>query len=249
MKIAPFVRVLPVAALLALPMRGLQGQEYQPTTVAHGATLTGLATFDGDVPRPRRFLITRDIEVCGLGYRERQEVEVSDDRGLRNVVISIAGIDAGKPWPEPEGRIEISQQDCVFSPHVQVVPAGGEIDIINPDPVLHNVHAFEIMGSNSRTMFNFGQPPEERVITTALRPRRGNVVRLECDAHDFMLGWLYSADTPYTTLVDTDGRFRIDGIPPGLYTVTAWHPYLGVQEAEIELSPDGEGELVFRFSR
>jgi hypothetical protein len=136
----------------------------------------------------------------------------------------------------------------VFAPHVLVVRAGAELDILNPDPVLHNVHAFELMGTAQRTMFNFGQPPEEPVITTPVRPRRAREIRVECDAHDFMLGWIFAADTPYSVLVDGDGGFTIDGIPPGTYTVRAWHPYLGMLEQEVTLAPDATREIVFTYS-
>lgn len=234
--------------MLPAPTSAQQSSGYRAGTVADGATLTGQVLLDGDVPRPRRFLITRDVEVCGLGYRERQEMDVSDGRGLRDVVVFIEGIREGKPWPEAQGRYELSQKNCEFQPHIQVVRKGEELDILNPDPVLHNVHAFELFGDAARTLFNFGQPPEQRLITHRLRPRRGNRIRLECDAHDFMLGWIYAAESPYTVIVDADGRFTIDEIPPGTYTVTAWHPYLGTREEQVTLTSDGVSDIVFRFS-
>jgi hypothetical protein len=226
-----------------------QRVQYEVASVEQPATLTGQVVFAGDVPRPRRFLITKDVEVCGLGYRERQEVEVSESRGLRNVVVVIQDIERGKPWPDTLGHYEITQENCVFAPHVQVIRRGAELDILNPDPVLHNIHGFESIQENWRTLFNFGQAPEEEVITHAIRPRRGNHIRLECDAHDFMLGWLYSADTPYAVAVDADGRFTIDGIPPGTYSVTAWHPYLGMQQQQITLPPNGQERRDFEFTQ
>jgi len=221
---------------------------YRVVAVEHPATLAGRVTFVGDVPRARRFMITKDVEVCGLGYRERAEVEVADGRGLLNVIVIVEGVEAGKPWPDGAKRYELSQENCVFAPHVQVVPKGAELHILNPDPVLHNIHSFEAIGSSWRTLFNFGQPPEKRTITHRLRPRRGNRIRLECDAHDFMLGWIYAAESPYAVVVDEAGRFSIDGIPPGTYAVTAWHPYLGVREQEVTLAPDERFDAAFEFS-
>ena len=118
----------------------------------------------------------------------------------------------------------------------------------NSDPVLHNIHAWELMDEGGRTLFNLGQPPEREVIIQALRPRRGSRIRLECDAHDFMQGWIYAADSPYAVATNEDGSFRIDGIPPGEYTITAWHPFLGVREQVVELEPGGEGEVTFDFT-
>jgi hypothetical protein len=237
-------------ALVVSPLAIAEAQSrdaYVVEPVEHGAVLTGRVVFDGPVPRARRFLITKDIEVCGMGYRERQEVDVSERMGLRNVVIVIDGITRGKPWPDVPDGFSLTQENCVFAPHVQVVPRGAELNILNPDPVLHNIHSFEAFGSSWRTLFNFGQPPEEDVITTLLRPRRGNHIRLECDAHDFMLGWIYAADTPYAVAVDADGRFRLDEIPPGTYTLRAWHPYLGVREQRITFDSDGLTDTVFTF--
>lgn len=237
-----------IPLILGAPASGQSPRGYEIAEVENGATLSGRVVFEGRVPRARRFFITKDVEVCGAGYRERREVDVSEGGGLRNVVISIDGIARGKPWPEREDRYELSQEACVFAPHVQVVRAGAELDILNPDPVLHNVHAFELMGAAQRTMFNFGQPPEEPVITTPIRPRRAREIRIECDAHDFMLGWIFAADTPYSVLVGPDGGFAIDGIPPGTYTVRAWHPYLGSQEREVTLEPGATGEVLFTYA-
>lgn len=226
-----------------------QRVQYEVGPVEQPATLTGQVVFGGAVPRPRRFLITKDAEVCGVGYRERQEVDVSRSRGLRNVVVVIEGIERGKPWPAIPGHYELTQADCVFAPHVQVIRRGAALDIFNPDPVLHNIHGFELIRGHWRTLFNFGQAPEEEVITHAIRPRRGNHIRLECDAHDFMLGWLYSADTPYAVAVDADGRFTIQAIPAGTYTVTAWHPYLGTRQQQVTLPPNGRASRDFEFTQ
>jgi hypothetical protein len=242
-------RVVPASLLVlaAAPAAAQSTVDYRVSPVADPAGLTGTVVFTGDVPRARRFLITKDVEVCGLGYRERQEVEVSGDGGLTNVVVAVVGVEAGKPWAEPAGGWVLNQEGCVFDPHLQVVPRGQALNILNPDPVLHNVHGFELIGTASRTLFNFGQPPEQPTITHAVRPRRSNRIRLECDAHDFMLGWVYAADTPYAVAVDGTGRFVIDDIPPGTYTVIAWHPYLGVQEQRVTLAPNGTGDVTFQY--
>ncbi len=63
-----------------------------------------------------------------------------------------------------------------------------------------------------------------------------------------MLSWIYAADTPYAVIVDDDGRFVLEDAPPGTYTVTAWHPYLGSLEQEVTLEPDGTSETRFEFS-
>ena len=225
-----------------------QSGTYQTVTVTEGASLTGRVLFTGDTPAPRRLLITKDVEVCGEGYRERHDVVVGNGGGLQNVVVFIEGIEEGKAWPDAGQGHALDQVNCEFSPHLQVIPSGSDLDIINSDPVLHNIHTYELIGRARRTLFNFGQPPDRGTITRAIRPRRGNQIRLECDAHDFMLGWIYATDSPYYAVVGTDGRFDIADIPPGTYAVKAWHPFLGIQEQEVTLGAGGADEITFQFS-
>lgn len=223
------------------------GPTYQVSDVVGGAVVSGQVSFTGPVPEASELLITRDFEVCGLGVRERREVDVSESGGLRSVVVYISGVEGGKPWPEaPEGHA-LDQVECFFDPYIQVLPRGIDLQIINSDPILHNIHGYELIDDRRRrTLFNLGQP-DRGVITQPLRPRRGQQVGLECDAHDFMLGWIFTADNPYAVVVDSAGEFMMQDVPPGTYTVGAWHPFLGIMEQEITVAAETVTEVKFRF--
>ena len=121
-----------------------------------------------------------------------------------------------------------------------------DLNIVNSDPVLHNVHAYEVIDGSGRTLFNLGQP-DKGIISRPLRLRRSQQVGLECDAHDFMLGWLFAADNPYAVVVDSVGEFTIPDIPPGTYAVGAWHPFLGVMEQEVTVAPGSVNNISFEF--
>ena len=239
---------LSVLALAPGPEPVLAQGAYQVVTVTDGATLSGHAFFRGEVPAARRLLVTKDEEVCGFGYRERRDVVVGDAGELQGAVVFVEGVTEGKGWPDADEHHMVDQKDCMFQPHVQVVPRWADMDIVNSDPVLHNIHAWELMGDRGRTLFNLGQPPEKEVITQAVRPRRGNQIRLECDAHDFMQGWIFAADSPYAVVTGADGTYRIDGIPPGAYTLKIWHPFLGLQERSVTLGAGRSGEVEFDFT-
>jgi hypothetical protein len=215
--------IVPVAPLTAQDV-------YREVAVANGAGLVGSAVFRGEIPEPRRLLVTKDEEVCGFGYLERTEVAVGVDRGLSGVVVVVEGIREGKAWPASQDGHVLDQKDCIFSPHLQVVPKASDVDIVNSDPVLHNVHAYELIDGAGRTLFNLGQPPSEQPIVQSLRPR------------------FYAADSPYWAVTGQDGTFVIDDIPPGDYSIIAWHPSLGGRQQNVSLGPGGAAEIVLDFT-
>jgi len=218
--------------------------DYEVVAVVDGAALTGRVVFHGDVPPVRRLLVTKDEEVCGFGYLERHEVAVGPEGELLGAVVYIEGITRGKQWVD-QSRSVVDQRDCSFQPNMLVAPRWAEMDIVNSDPVLHNIHGWELMADRGRTLFNLGQPPEKEVITQPLRPRLGNQIRLECDAHDFMQGWIFAADSPYAMATGDDGTFVLEDVPPGEYTVKVWHPFLGMQEQVVTLGPGQTSDLGF----
>jgi hypothetical protein len=237
--------VASLTVVLLLIASGSAGA-YEVTAVRDGGVLKGKATFQGTAPAGKKLQITKDLDVCGDGPSERQEVRVNAG-GLRDVVVTIQEVNQGKAWPTA-GERTLDQKKCVFQPYVQVIPPRGQLAIVNSDPVLHNLHPFEVNGGAKRTLFNLAQPKQGAKIMKAIEPRNGEVIRLECDAHNWMLAWLYVPKNPYFALVAEDGSFTIDQVPPGRYKVRAWHPTLGVQEREMTISPKGHTEIAFNFA-
>ena len=80
-----------------------------------------------------------------------------------------------------------------------------------------------------------------------IKVRRGNVIKIECDAHDFMHAWAFAAENPYAAVTKEDGSFAIDGLPDGTYEVKAWHPVLG--EKSMQVTVKGATTASFEFSR
>ncbi len=247
----PPMRIIPtILALLLLvpePANAQRTGSYTEISIEAASGISGRVLFDGRVPAPLQLLITKDMEICGEGYRERKEIDASDEMGLRNVVVFIEEIDAGKPWSAMPTGMSINQKNCFFQPHIQVIPRGAEIEIINSDSTLHNIHAYELIGRARRSLFNISQP-ELGPVPQTLGPRRGNQVSLECDSHDFMQGWIFIADHPYATVVDENGSYEIADIPPGTYRLSAWHPRLGLSTQEITVVSGAAGESNFIFS-
>ncbi len=199
---------------------------YQATTVADGGTIKGKVVFQGAPPPMKTIIPTKDQEVCG-GIREEPQIILSEDQGLQDAVAYLKEVESGKAWEQSAQTPELTNRKCNFVPHVQVVPAGSDIEIISADPVLHATHGF----LGKRTVFSVTLPNQGDRVKRPLK--KAGIVRVECDAHGWMLGWIYAADNPYYALTANDGTFTITNVPPGAYTLVVWQEYTGLTETPV----------------
>ena len=121
---------------------------YQEVQVTDGGTITGKVTLKGNKPAPRGFnLVTfPDPVYCGRisngqGFRLLKEFTVAEDRSLKDVLVMLTGIQRGKPFDFPTTRIEA--RDCRFLPYINVVRSVGKVEVVNMDPVMHDIQAYE----------------------------------------------------------------------------------------------------------
>lgn len=235
-----------LAVSVGLLLSSTAQAKYKVEEVGDGGSVQGSVQFSGDVPAVNMELISKDNEVCGDGEIAPNPISVSSDGSLQHVVVFLDGVKSGKAWPEQVYKL--NQLKCSFDPYIQVVPKGADLVISNSDPVLHNVHPYEQVGDKRRTMFNLAQPKLGQVNTKAIKTRRGEVVELSCDAHSWMSGWMYVLEHPYFAVVGEDGSFTIDDVPPGSYTLKAWHPVLEFQEQTVEVDANGSVLASFEFS-
>jgi plastocyanin len=212
---------LPLLAALALP-------------VAAG-DLKGVVHYAGTPPKNPPYAATRDQKVCGQGV-PNESVEVANGH-LENVVITLKG--SGLPKPPPQ-TITIDQRQCRYRPHVQAAGVGSTLQILNSDPMLHNIHGY--MGQ--QTLFNLAMPIQGQKIPRPL-PRAG-LVSIKCDVHSWMQGFVVVTDAPFA-VVGEDGSYVIKGLPAGSYTVTAWHEKLGEKTAQVTVPATGEITADFSF--
>jgi hypothetical protein len=218
---------------------------YNEVAVKDGGAVQGTVTFAGPPPALSKQVIGKDNQVCGDGEIVPNPVSVGANGALKNVIVFLDKVDAGKPWPKKD--YVLNQQKCSFEPYLQVVPKDVKLTIKNSDPVLHNVHPFEHVGSSRRTLFNLAQPNQNQTNVMQIKTRRGQVVELACDAHAWMAGWLYVLEHPYFAVVGADGTFKIGDVPPGSYNLMAWHPVLGTQQQAITVAANGAAQAAFQF--
>ncbi len=196
---------------------------YEVVAVAGGGRIEGKVVFNGNVP-VRKIIPTKNREVCG-GPRDEPQLRLGVDKGVQDAVVYLKAVPRGKAWAEAPTPV-LDQERCIFRPAVQIVRAG-KLDVLNSDPVLHNTHGFY----GRRTAFNLALPDKGAKVTVDL-PRAG-LVRVECDAHGWMLAHIFVADSPYYALSGEDGGFSITEVPPGDYTLVATQNYTGDTELPV----------------
>jgi hypothetical protein len=224
-------RVSHIAALSALAvaaaMVAMPALAYEAGTVTGGGTIEGKVIYNGAVPT-RKIIPNKDVEVCG-GIREEPLVEVGPNNVVKNAAVYLVEVAKGKVWPPASKPPELDNIKCRFVPEVQVIPAG-PLDVVNKDPVLHNTHGYY----GNRTAFNMALPNEGQRIPTELT--RAGTVRVDCDAHGWMEGWIYVVDNPYYAITGDDGKFSITDVPPGTYNLVAMQSYTGPVQQSVTVA-------------
>ncbi len=233
------------AGLIGLATMASAGK-YKAIEVTDGGKIVGSVAAGDAQPDVRTFTISKDPEICGEGTREVPLVTIKDGM-LQNAVVFLVDIKEGKPMPEELMKLTINQKKCTFVPYLGVMANQGELTAVNDDHTLHNIHTYEQIGKARRTIFNVSQPNAGDTVTKTIKMRRGDGMKVECDAHDFMHGFVFVAKNPYFSVVDENGHFEIDDVPAGTYKVMMWHGALGEKKAG-EVTVDANGEVTMDLS-
>ncbi|MFT7592738.1 MAG: hypothetical protein ACI8R4_000045 [Paracoccaceae bacterium] len=213
---------------------------YKEVDVSNGGSFAGTVAAGAAEADTRSYTISKDPEICGEGSREVPFVEINGDGKLMNAVVFLNEVGEGKAFDAEQMNLTIDQEGCEFSTVLGVMANGGELTANNSDMTLHNIHTYELIGKARRTVMNVSQPSKGDTVTKKVKLRRGNGMKVECDAHDFMHSFVFVAKNPYYSVVDEAGGFSIDGIPAGTYEVMMWHGFLGeVEVGEITVDAGG----------
>jgi Carboxypeptidase regulatory-like domain len=229
-------------AALALTVATLAppASAYEAGTVTGGGSIEGKVVYNGPV-QTRKIIPNKDVEVCG-GIRDEPLIEVGADHAVQNAVIYLTQVAKGKAWPAAGKTPELDNRKCRFEPEVQVI-RGGPLDVVNDDPVLHNTHGYY----GNRTAFNMALPNQGQRIPTELT--RTGTVRIDCDAHGWMEGWIYVVDNPYYAITGADGKFSIADVPPGNYTLVAIQSFTGPVQQSVTVEGGKPTDLTIELKK
>ncbi|MGE0681560.1 MAG: hypothetical protein AB7P69_11775 [Candidatus Binatia bacterium] len=206
------------------------GSAYEIITVVNGGSIAGRVKFAGSVTPPQKVEISKDRDECGKTEKIDESILVGEDRGLQNVLVSILEIQKGKVFTDSVPILD--QRDCRYVPHLVLVPVGKPLTILNNDGVLHSVHTHSV----KNPAFNRAQSKFKTEMQEILA--YPEIIKLTCDVHSWMSGWIIVQEHPYFTVSGENGFFELLDVPPGEYVVSFWHEVLGIKEISLVVEPD-----------
>jgi plastocyanin len=207
-----------------------------PATAQGGGTLEVEVKYNGQ-PVVEKLKVNKDTNVCG-NEATLEKVVVGSNKGLAHAVVSV---------PSAKGQAkavkgEIDQKGCKFTPHV-VAMTPGELDIKNSDGVLHNIHTY----STANPSINKAQPKFKKVMTEKFD--KPEVIKVTCDVHSWMLGWVAVVPTPFFGVTNDSGTAKIENVPAGKHNVEVWHETLGKQSKEVDVKAGQATKVSFEMKK
>jgi plastocyanin len=151
---------------------------------------------------------------------------------------------AGKTFPVPTEKPVIDQKGLMFTPHIVAIQQGATIEFLNSDKVAHNVFWISV-GGNKKLGHNLGTWPQGE--KRAFKFDNPGAIPLLCNVHPEMSGYIVVSPTPYFAVTDKSGAYKIDNVPDGSYTVTAWHE--GAKNQSKPVSVAGESTADFTLAK
>ncbi len=208
--------------------------------VACGADITGTVTLNGTAPAEKPITPLKEDATCGKFHSEMPTTHfyvVGPNKELADVIVMLKGV-TGKSTGALAASVEIDQKGCLYEPQIVAVQTGQKIVVKNSDPVLHNVHVTPTVAGNSEQNQAQMQGAPDLTMTFSAPE---NFMRFKCDVHPWMFAWVTVVDSPYFAVTGKDGTFKISGVPPGKYTISALHRKAAPtgMDKEIEVK-DGE---------
>jgi plastocyanin len=247
-------------SLLALASCKKEEPKPEPVVVAQGAAAqklitptpasapaSGTATVKGAVTLtgtpPEMPLTNRNADpFCAKTPMKEEEVVVGKNGGLKNVIVRITKGLTGNYEP-PMTAVTLDQTACMYRPRVTMLMAGQSLLIKNSDQTLHNVHTYK----GASTLFNQAEVPGLPAIAKTFKDATGEILKFKCDVHPWMTGYVGVMGHPFFAVTGDDGGFEIPKVPPGKYTLEAWHERYGTKTSEITVVASQPVDTKFAF--
>jgi hypothetical protein len=204
-------------------------------------TIKGNVRYTGAPIEKKKVSVTIDQYICGK-EKEPEDLMLSSNNGIRNAVVSLQNPPPNiKPdWKLPPAKMD--QTQCSFVPRVVIVPVGETMEFLNSDRLLHNVRS----AAKENSPFNRAQPHARTISFVFKQPE---LLRVDCDLHSWMRGWVVVAAHPFYAVTNEQGEFSLENVPPGKYTLQVWQESLGNMTQEVTVGSKGTTTVTINMSK
>jgi plastocyanin len=226
------------------PPPAATGPAVDPATAA---AVTVAVNFEGAPPATVMMRLDGDprcVAEIGAGERADESILLGNGQALQNVFVYIKDEISGHSFPIPTEPVLLDQDKCRYTPRVLGVRVGQPLAIRNSDPLLHNVRA----DGKINQPFNMSTPLEGVSFNRTFATREV-MVDFKCDVHAWMRAFVGVLEHPYFGTTGQDGRVSLNNLPPGTYTIEAWHELLGVKTQQVTVGAKESKEVAFAFAR
>jgi len=205
------------------------------------AAISGTVTFTGTPPKMRPIDMAKEPS-CQQQHPTpvmTETIVAGPGNTVANVVVYItAGAESG---PVPTTPVRYDQKGCEYVPHVAVLQVGQPLEVYNDDQTSHNIHPLAKVNPE----WNKSQPPGSPPLKATYD--KPEFIAVKYNVHPWMPGYFAVLSTSHSAVTDGNGKFSIEGLPPGKYTLTAWHERFGTQSQEVTVSGSETAKADFVF--
>jgi hypothetical protein len=209
--------------------------------IANAGSIGGRVKFIATPPKLEPVKVSKDQDYCGEALPNETYVIDGND-GLKNAVVFVEAAPPGKP-ADPEKLNIVENNGCLYAPRILAMQKGEGLRVKNNDPKLHIPHSY----LNERTVFMLSLPFRNTVLDATRKIRDPGILKLVCDTHSWMIGFVHVFDHPYFSVTDEKGAFSIPNLPAGSYTLKAWHEDAGIRSQQITVLENGDVHVGFEF--
>ena len=208
------------------------------------AVVTGVVKLDGPAPAAKLISMTKDPECMKMhpGGVPTEEVVTGPDGTLGNVIVYVSEGLGDHTFDPPGNPVTVEQKGCTYRPHVLAMQANQKLEIVNRDPTSHNIHPMPANNREWNKSQPAGQPPIEATFA-----REEVAIPVKCNEHPWMRASIAVFKHPFFMVTGKDGKFELKNLPPGEYTISAWHEKFGTAEQKITVGPKETKTVDFVF--
>lgn len=227
-----------VAASLGAKIRGEQA--------AGGSGIAGKIYFKGKAPELRPISMDKD-PVCASeqsGTVLAEDGRVNSNGTLPNAFVYISKGSGDLNVPPPPNSVTLTQDGCIYKPHVLGIQVGQPLQVVTVDPTTHNIHISATKGNRD---WNVTQQPGTTSVNTKFS-QPAITVPVHCNIHPWMEAFIGVVTNPYFAVSGDDGSFAIKNVPPGDYTLSVWTATFGTQERAVTVRAGESATADFTFT-